>query len=240
MPVTRSPSPELSFAELPFAEQLAFLDARVVAREALAALVTETAQLADHQPFAELVRRLLSASLLDDGDVAEALGDALKQMPATGIQRLLRTLGENAGAADAVVAEHFIAIVAATLPELPVSRVAAICLLDRWLKNEAPAARDALATGATARVAAAIAAANPDAGPEALASVDDATLLAVPTKAFASLAAAATARGLSDLWDARRERFATTVLKILEAQPKSLSQANAEQLLARRVYTDPG
>ena len=158
-PVTRvSPS----FAELPFAEQLAYLDARVAVGEDLPALLSEAAGLADHQPFAELVGRLLDAGLLGDDETLErALGGILRRLPATGIQRLLRTLAEvtrggqrgveSGGVAEPrsvweraseLQRERFIALVAETIPALPVDRVAAVCLLDRWLKNEAREVRD--------------------------------------------------------------------------------------------------
>ena len=70
--------------------------------------------------------------------------------------------------------------------------------------------------------------------------IGDAALARIPGADHGELERAAEAAGTGDAWRARLARFAAAVIEALEAQPKSLSQASAEELLARRVYTDPG
>jgi len=68
-------------------------------------------------------------------------------------------------------------------------------------------------------------------------------LLAIgPGTALASLRAIAADAGPTTLaaFDAARARLASEAIAVLGSAPKAVSQANAEDLLARRVYTDPG
>ncbi|HEY3360117.1 MAG TPA: ATP-binding protein, partial [Polyangia bacterium] len=182
-------------------------------------------------PFARAVLALASAGRLTAAPIGAALAALLPRVPDTGIQRLLRTLGGALIAAAQT--EVIVAAAVAAVRTLPMERLGAVCLLDRWLKLWAPAARDELVGEARGRAERALA-------DRTLASVDDAELLRLPAAAIARLGAQAAAAGLGAAWQERQTRFADRVLDVLEAAPKSLSQANAEELLARRIYTAPG
>jgi DNA polymerase-3 subunit gamma/tau len=62
--------------------------------------------------------------------------------------------------------------------------------------------------------------------------VEDELLLRLPSEELQRLQERAAALAQGPAWQERLQRFAERVLEVLEAQPKSLSQANAEELLA--------
>ncbi len=232
-----SPTALADLATLPFAEQVvrlrASLDgASTPLREVLAA----AASLRDHEPFALVVRTLAERDGLARADVAGEMGALLVALPDTGVQRVLRGLDglEWPRASHAAWAE----IVRDVLTRLPVERIAATCLLLRWLRRADSNAARSLASDAIAICRDAIARGSE---PE-LEALRDEHLVHLTGEALAELARDASARGarVARALDARLERFASRVLDVLESAPKSLSQANAEDLLARRVYTEPG
>jgi len=220
-------------ARLPFPRQVAVIDAAVAAADptASATLLGALAALTDHEPLARAVRGLARAGALAHPEVAAALRAALEVAPDTGVQRVLRGLDRAALAPDAL--RPVVDAVASCLVDLPLARLDGLCLMDRWLKNADRPRRDALRDAAVAACVAAL-----DAGaPEAL---DDPTLVRVPGARYADLTAHAARVGQAAAWAARRRRFTADVLALLHGAPRSLSQANAEELLSRRVYTDPG
>ncbi len=198
--------------------------------QAVAELIERLVALRDHEPLAYAVVQAAQAGLLPDA--AEAVAAGLLRLPDTGVQRVLRALNRVAIPAPALAV--VVAAVRAALETLPIARVAALCLLDRWLKNAAPTVRAALVDDAARELEAAL-----GGGAAAIDAISDELLMRVPGRRLAELAG-----GLDDgdraKLDARLQRFAGRVLDILGAAPKSLSQANAEEILSRRVYTDPG
>lgn len=225
--------PQTALHQLPYDQQLLLLQERVAERRGLDELLAETAVLSDHEPFAQLVLLLGKVRLLPS--LAEPLQAALGLLPDTGVQRLLAALGQSADLAPPE-RQTLVAAIVATLEVLPLARVAAICLLDRWLKNEAPTEREAVIARARRRVLEAFEA--PQAS-QAVAALEDPLLLRLPGQELRALPDRLD-DGARLVWNERLALFAVRVLEVLETQPKSLSQANAEQLLARRVYTDPG
>ncbi len=179
----------------------------------------------------------------------EAVAAVFTTVPDTGVQRVLRALDRASIPAGerAVV----VAAVRAAMESLPLARVAALCLMDRWLKNASPETRAAVVDAAAAELEAALGTTGSSEGVleagvaspvPAAAEIDalaDEVLMRVPGQHLVRLGACLPAPARARL-DARLARFADRVLDILGAAPKSLSQANAEELLSRRVYTDPG
>jgi hypothetical protein len=103
------------------------------------------------------------------------------------------------------------------LQHLPLERLAGLFLLERWLMRAHPEEH--------ARWEQAALQACREGEP------DDRDLLRVRGVQL---------RELAQRDAPRLRRFARTVLQLLEQLPKSLSQAHAEELLSRRVYTEPG
>ncbi|MFH2009584.1 MAG: transglutaminase domain-containing protein [bacterium] len=218
-------------ATLPFADQLRQIDLAVASGEALPALLTALGALRDHEPLAHAVRALAGAAKLSETDVASALHGLLLELPDTGVQRLLRGLDR----VDIPARQHQVVIdgVSQALQALPLRRLAAVCLMDRWLKNADTATQKRLCDEA-------FDACRKSLQDKDLEALEERVLLRVPGAQLASLDEVARSVGLADAWLTRRQRFADRVLELLEAMPKSLSQANAEELLSRRVYTHPG
>ncbi len=213
-----------ALARLPFPEQRARIDMAIGAGDDATRLLATVAAFGDHEPFAVAVRRLALAGRLTEPAVAAALVDAFGSLPDTGFGRLLRGI-DGAPIADDQVAA-LARCVGQAVRALPIERIAALCLLDRWLKNAAAIERDALTAAAVERCDGIDTVEGAD-------TVDDPTILRLPGATSAALAG-------RPAWRERLRRFADRVLEVLEAAPKSISQANAEEILSRRVYTDPG
>ncbi len=209
-------------ARRPFAEQCAALNA-LIERGSIDGLTVALAGWPDPAPLAHVLRRLLQTGASLDG-----LAEALAHAPDAHLGRILRGLPGPAYVRDA--AARLVDEVVSALDRLPGRRVAAACFLLRWIDRADPARgrliREAAITAAT------------DATP-APATLPDQVFLRLPGRSYAPLAAMARAHGTSAAWSARLDACAATMLDALEAQPKSLSQVGAEELLSQRVYTDP-
>jgi hypothetical protein len=216
---------------LPFAQQIELIDEILVASSAAPQVVALTSRLRDHEPMAHAVRRLVRCEHLDDPVVVKSLRALFTDLPDTGIQRLLRGL-ERIELSDS---EHevFVECTVATMRALGIERIAATCLLDRWLKNAAPQRRSDLTREAVKSCRRAIETHTVD-------SVQDKVLVRIPGDRFVELDELANACGEHEIWRSRLDRFASALLAVLEGMPKSLSQANAENLLSHQVYTEPG
>ena len=220
-----------SLAGLPYGEQVAAIEELLADPSQAAPLLRAVGRAKDVEPLAYVLGRLIALGRLDPPDAAllAALQLALTSTSDAGVARLLTRLEAD----QARIPEALVAAVVDALRVLPLPRVAAVCFLDRWLKNHAPEAREALCEESFQQCRAALV----QGGPEAL---SDARLVLVPGARLAQLAEEADRQGLSEAYQERLARFAAHVLDTLEAAPKSLSQANAEEILSRRVYTDPG
>jgi hypothetical protein len=216
---------------LPFGEQRQRIDAAVRGGERLPELLETLAELRDHEPFAYAVRQLGRAGRLSERPVSRALSRRLRTLPDTGVQRLLRGLDRARlpQGQQAVVT----AAVTAAMRHLGLPRLAAFCLMDRWLKNTDPAARQAIGDEARRACQGAL-------SRKGLATLPDEVLLRVPGEKRTDLDRLAEQSGQGPAWQKRRQQLADRVLQVLEGLPKSLSQANAEELLSRQVYTRPG
>jgi transglutaminase-like putative cysteine protease len=246
-PAVIVPAPAHSLAALPtlpFAAQLRLIERELDDGSPPDALLRALASLRDHEPLAHAVVRAAQAGLLTS--VADAVAAVFATLPDTGVQRVLRATiaAEQRAIMPAEQRAVIVAAVRAAMETLPLARCAALCLMDRWLKNASPETRAAVVARAVAALEAALAPSGRDAqgGPgaqDALGALPDEVLMRVPGQELARLAAAQPA-GIRARLEARLSAFADRVLDVLGAAPKSLSQANAEELLSRRVYTDPG
>ncbi|MDY0000313.1 MAG: hypothetical protein RBU30_03365 [Polyangia bacterium] len=232
-----APSSFAALAGLPFGEQLRRIDAAVEADERLPELLDALAAMRDHEPFAHAVRQMGQRQRLSSKPVSQALLRLLRTLPDTGVQRLLG--GISRASLPEPERRVLAKCVTMAMRHLGLPRLAAYCLMDRWLKNEDAAARQSLGAEAVRDCRSAIAKSRGQ-SPGPLASLQDEVLLRVPGAEVGQLTMEAQEAGVGPAWQERRQRFASAVLEILESQPKSLSQANAEELLSRRVYTEPG
>tara|TARA_R110002096_G_scaffold42143_4_gene113697 strand:+ start:126999 stop:134162 length:7164 start_codon:yes stop_codon:yes gene_type:complete len=209
--------------ELPFPAQVAAIDAELATGNR-APLLRELSSYRDYQPLAYALASLADANALKLD--AATMGDLL-EIPDTGLRRVLRALDEVRTPAA------FSHALADGAWKLPVERIAAVAMIDRWLKNTVPQDR-------RARAAAGLATCQEKIANGAIDSIADSHLMRLPGTQLAALDELAHSAGCLDAWQERQSQFAKQILDVLESQPKSLSQANAEELLSRQVYTDPG
>ena len=216
-------STQLTLRELPFPQQTVAID-HAVQRGDIASLIATLAAFRDHQPLAYALAALGKGGQL--GELRDSDAACFVALPDTSLRRVLAALSES------VVPGRVLRAIAAAAMTLPIERVAAAALVDRWLKNNAKELRQSHVTLALEAVRAKIEG-------DRIVEIDDAKLFRVPGADFAALSALARKHGNHEALRDRIDRFATSVLDALERQPKSLSQANAEELLANQVYTEP-
>ena len=208
--------------ELPFPAQIRAIDAEIKAGRT-APLLRELCDYRDYQPLAYALASHLGALTNVDAKLIELLLD----IPDTGVRRVLRALDEVATPVS------FTTALADGAWTLPATRIAAVALIDRWLKNTTPLDHKQRADAGLAFCIEKLSEAS-------IADIPDGHLMRMPGTALSQLDEVARAAGCLPAWRARQEGFAKQILDVLESQPKSLSQANAEELLSRQVYTDPG
>lgn len=221
---------DADFLALPLELQLRELAAARSSRDPRELLVL-CAAARDHAPLCWLCEQLLGEPRL----LATAEGRAwfarfLIELPETAVHRvLLALLPLRTG--RALLGETLLL----ALKLVPLGKLSALCLIDRALKNHFPLLRDPWIEQVIAQVGQHLAAAAPVAIPQSL-------LLHVPGRALAALRERAAQSGPAVLqsFDAQRRELAQQAIVVLGDAPKAVSQANAEELLARRVYTDPG
>lgn len=222
---------DADFLALPLELQLRELATALRSRDVRALLVL-CASARDHAPLCWLCEQLLGepSRLLASAEGRSFFARFLIDLPETAVHRVLLTL-LPLRTGRALLGE----ILLAALAQAPLSKLSALCLIDRALKNHFPALRDPWIEQGVAQVAQHLAAAAPSPIPQSL-------LLHVPGRAIAALTQRAAQSGPAVLmrFEAQRRELARQAIAVLGEAPKAVSQANAEELLARRVYTDPG
>ena len=129
--------------------------------------------------------------------------------------------------------QDFSATLVAALQVVPISHLSSLCLLDRALKHNFPEARTQHVADTRALCVKALKRGDLD-----TVTVD--RLAHVRAEAIPELREAAKGAGVLKEFDARRQELARRTIDVIGNAPKAVSQANAEELLATRVYTDPG
>ncbi|MCH2379391.1 MAG: hypothetical protein MK236_08220 [Pedosphaera sp.] len=227
------------FAALPLATQIKTLDRELKDGDPRR-LLELSASLRDHAPLAYLSAKLLANEWLGDGENREWFAQFLVKEEETAVDKVLKALTEKAR--EALLAkkrsadtlhEHLCATLVEALQVVPILRLSSLCLLDRALKHNFLEARtqhvadirklcvDALKRGDLEPV-----------------TVD--RLAHVRAEAIPELREAAKRAGILEQFDKRRKELAHQTIDVIGNAPKAVSQANAEELLAKRVYTDPG
>jgi len=231
------PEPRADFALLPLEQQMAALDralatAPVPNRDGVehADLLADVARLRDHAPIAYLLRKLADRGWLSLEAHRTHLARAFATWPDTAVDRVCREL-----LSPPVPSRSWEPIgqaLVAALAAMPVERLSALCLVDRTLKRHFPDRRNAWLARVRADCEKALTAGR-------VADIALGTLALVKAAAFPSLREIAASAGVLAEFDALRQTFAAKAIAVLADAPKAVSQANAEELLSRRVYTDP-
>lgn len=236
------------FAALPLEAQIERIKAALSTEEPRE-LLSLCASLRDLAPLGFLSERLWQDGFFADPAQREFFARFLVAQPEMTVHRLLRALvgqltGQLAGPAGppstASLARgrapaHLRDTLLRSLQLAPLSRLTSMCLIDRALKHHFPTERDQAIEALVARVAELL-----ESGRTEELSLDE--LAQLPGRAVPELRARAAARSAETLagFDARRAELAAAAITVLAEIPKAVSQANAEDLLSRRVYTDPG
>lgn len=202
-----------SFHLLPFQAQLAVLDEQLDAEEDPGALLSLCGALPDHGPLIYLLQGLSHRRRLAHPSLLRAFRSLLAEGPETAVQQALRALaGGEARELRQEIEEACL--------RLPLTRLPVLALTLRWLDRPA---RERLREEAIRRAVEALDQGQP---------LEDAWLVLAPRRAlFARLPSP----HLTELHRAN-EALAHRILDTLASGLRTLSQANAEELLARRVY----
>ncbi len=200
------------FGTLPFEAQLAAIEQLATREGDPRALLAETGALPDAEPLARLLEALAARGRL--AALESELGPILDGLPEAALQHLLSR--ESTAPVAALLERH----VEDALARWPIARLTAIAFAARWLRRRAPGAHARLVARAHDR----------------LTAPHDAAARWLLFARGADLAA----RTEDPRWAPLVERTAREAIDALARAPKSISQANAERLLAQRVYADPG
>ena len=215
-----------AFAFLPLDEQLQHLELALERTEPQALLKLCRA-CRDHAPLSWLSTELLTRGWLANSEARVWFAGFLREASETAVHRILQAM---------LRADHhqddLSALLVETLDRLQLPQLSSMCLVDRTLKHNFPDARTDFHAGVQSRVAAALQAGR-------IADVPLATLSQLSGVQIVELDTRATEAARTD-FVARRTQLAREVVQVIGMAPKAISQANAEELLARRVYTDPG
>ena len=235
-------SKELSrdeFAALPLAAQVKTLD-RELKRGEPRHLLKLSASLRDHAPLAYLSAKLLANKWLGEPENRDWFARFLVKEEETAVDKVIKALAEKARevllakkrSAD-TLHEHLCYTIVKALQVVPISHLSSLCLLDRALKHNFPEAR--IKHVANTRKLCIDALKRGDLEPV---TID--RLAHVRAEAIPELRKAAKGAGVLKEFDERRKELAHRTIDVIGNAPKAVSQANAEELLAKRVYTDPG
>ena len=214
------------FESLPLAEQLQSLDEKLAGSDPRE-LLALCADLRDAAPLSWLVTQLLGRGWLGTPTAREWFATFVGSLPDTSVHKVLRDALASGARRD-----ELRDTLLAALHAVSIERLSTMCLLDRALKHNFQEARDAHVEGVVEACRQALAAGD--------AAVPLAQLAQVPARTLPLLWEAASTGGVRDAFETRRAELARRAIEILGDAPKAVSQANAEELLARRVYTDPG
>ncbi len=203
-----------AFDKLPFEQQLAHIEALVADEGDPRPLLEEASRAPDAEPFARLLDALARARRLTD-ELDPSIHELVAALPDASLQHVLERDSEPA------VAALLTRVVDAGLRHWPVTRLAALAFAARWLRRRDPA-----------RFAAVLARAE-----EALEGSPD-----TDSARWLLFASGERLAGLQDdpRWAEPVRDAVASAIEVLARAPKSISQANAERLLADRVYADPG
>ena len=227
------------FAAQPLAEQIKTLG-RELKRGDARPLLELSATLRDHAPLSWLSAELLARGWLGEPANREWFATFLVKEEETAVDKVVKALA--AKARKALLAKKksagpmhtdFSATLVAALQVVPIAHLSSLCLLDRALKHNFPDARTQHVADTRALCVNALRRGN-------LETVTVDRLAHVRAEAIPELREAAKGSGILQEFDARRKELARRTIDVIGNAPKAVSQANAEELLATRVYTDPG
>jgi hypothetical protein len=226
------PPPE-SFGALPLDQQLLLLGS-LVPRENPRGLLAVCSALRDPAPLAWLCGRLARELWLDNPSNAQWFATFLVGQSDTAVDKVLKALWSEQQQAPQI-GRGLCATLLHAMSNVSVSRLAMMCLIDRCLHQNYPVERAGYLEGLVQQCLSGLGEANTDP-----LTVD--RLAQVAGEQMGQLEQAAQQTGpaaVRALAEARSE-LARKAIEVLAAVPKAVSQANAEVLLSRRVYTDPG
>jgi hypothetical protein len=225
---------EETFAGLTLDEQVRFLADRLPGTPA-EDLLSLCAGIRDHDPLVWLCQKVLESDWFKSSVHQAWFAGFLLQQPDTAILRILKNTVNAEKMSEPAFSGALCTVLLDCLTRVPLSQLSAMCLIDRITKQNFPLERRAYLDKLLCELSQAIT----DADYEHLA-LD--RLAQVPARDLGTLESLARAQGV----DAERELrdrwtlLLQTTVQILGSAPKGVSQANAEELLSKRVYSDPG
>ncbi len=205
----------------PYAAQISYIEKQVASGSLPLVLLKTLATFSDYQPLAYAVAELAKRGTLPDGAASIAFN-----LPNTGLRLVLKEL-------NGLATESFCRGLSRASIECGVQRIAALAMVDRFLKHNAPMVRDELVSKCFSMCVDHIKS-------NSIYNLNEAYLAVLPGEKMRELGFVAKESDCHDAWKEKTEVVAQQVVAALQNLPKSVSQANAEELLAKQVYSDPG
>ncbi len=229
-----SAAADSSFAGLPLADQIEYLRRELKpGREE--ELLKKCAALADSDPLAWLCRAVVERGLLSNPNARARMAGLLIETPDTGIRKVLRSLTVEGAPLAAPRRAEVGLLLREVLERIPFNRLTAMCLVDRTCKQMFSEDRQAWLEHLEEQVRQCIIARN-------INDISHDKLVQIPAVVLERLRKTAleTGKEVAAAFAALCRDMTVKAAALLESLPKAVSQANAEELLSRRVYADPG
>ncbi len=228
MPNSISESQE--FDSLPLEQQLEYLEAGLKSESPLS-LIALCAPLRDPAPLSWLTRRLLEYRWFEEIAHREWFAEFLTNQPETTVHKILKSLIRPPLSESDTISLSSLLI--ETLKRMPLSGLSAMCLIDRVLQQNFHNQRQGYISELVKQIGESINRGSID-------EIELSRLAQVPATDMMVLEQSISDATTLNEFAALRMRLAEEAIAVLESAPKAVSQTNAEDLLARRVYTDPG
>ncbi|MBX9668673.1 MAG: hypothetical protein K2X93_13690 [Candidatus Obscuribacterales bacterium] len=221
------------FEILPLSSQLDHLATEIKREVAPVELIALCRPLRDPAPLAWLSRQLLENSWLSDDANRLWFAEFLVKLPDSSVDKILKALAQSP--LDDALGTSYSALLLAALRIVPLSELSTMCLLDRSAKNFCPDSRDQHLNELYTQVQDLLKSGS-------VCDIPPRTLAQLPGNSISNLEQLAQSISTQCYEDLRKVKaeLAESAIEVLSNAPKAVSQANAEDLLARRVYTDPG
>jgi len=226
------------FEQLTLSSQLEHLTQALESHPAIE-LIQLCAPGRDPAPLSWLSRQLLERGWFRDNGHQEWFAAFLIELPETAVNKLLKAMVATPPAGDELSSgewrQSLCQVLLRSLRLVPLTALSSMCLIDRTLKHHFPEERESHLNQLFQEIESQIRSGQPEAIPLSLLAQMTSTAVA----RLEEIAASVDERCLA-LFQSHRKHLAQEAIQILEDAPKAVSQSNAEDLLARRVYTDPG
>ncbi|MBU1533715.1 hypothetical protein KKF84_00255 [Myxococcota bacterium] len=225
--------PDQVFSSLPLKGQINWLTDQLT-RESPEHLLELAATVRDSSPLSWLAGHLLTMGYFGTEENRQNFARFLVERSETAVNKITRTMLE-------VVDEHrehrgaLCEILTAAMGVMPLRQLSSMCLIDRALKHNFPGERDEYLSKLLLTCRSRL-----ESGSLESLTVDHLAQLSAEAIMQLEQFSQQVGQQVVQAFRERHRELALGAVQVISNFPKAVSQSNAEELLAKKVYTDPG